>query len=87
MFLIFDGECYYTAGGGHDLLYITEGRDWAAQKAREFVGQFAFTKIDPDDPNFDQYHNIEWTHVVDGTTGTILESFGGKPYDPMSGQC
>lgn len=82
MFLIFGGERYYASGGGFDLLHKTTTKEDAVEKAESFLGKKAvFEVVDwSDDREDDTCSNIEWTHVLDVSSGKIIANFGENPY-------
>lgn len=82
MYLIFGGERYYAAGGGYDLLGRRESREDAIAFAQQAIGKEG---VEPYDEDLDFMEDeprttpIEWAHVFDAESGTIIATYGDMP--------
>lgn len=76
-FLIFGGQCFYASGGANDFICQEPSLHYAIKKAKELIGKNAVTHIankDDLDWDSDQYHTIEWVHVIDYMNKIVYES-------------
>lgn len=75
MFFIFGGECFYASGGGFDLLAKIEDEREAFKEAEKLIGMEAVYGNE-----WDPVITIQWTHIMDGSTGEVIKRFGAFPY-------
>ena len=78
MYFIFGGECYYASGGGYDLLQKEKDYTKAIEKAKLLIGQNIV--IEEDSEGIWLELEIQWTHVMDVSTGEVIKRFGDLPY-------
>jgi hypothetical protein len=72
-YLVFAGAAYYAAGGARDLIDASDSLDDATEFAESIIGMVGV--VDDEDSC-----KLEWSHVLDLETKTIIAKFGDRPY-------
>jgi len=76
-YLIFGGTAFYAAGGARDLIETADSLEVAEKFAGGIIGATAIIANKDDE---DSSCKIEWSHVLDLETKTIVAKFGARPY-------
>ena len=74
-YLIFAGEAYYAAGGARDYIDSTDDLPFANTIAEKIIGKTGVLDEENDDTV-----KLEWSHVLDTKTESIILKFGKRPY-------
>jgi len=74
-YLIFGGAAYYAAGGARDLITGAYDLDNAKDYAESIIGMTGVIEGEDEDTV-----KIEWSHVLDLETKSIIAKFGDRPY-------
>ena len=74
-YLIFGGAAYYAAGGARDLIKTADSAGTAKAFADAIIGMTG--TIEGDDH---ETVKIEWSHVLDLETKSIIAKFGDRPH-------
>jgi len=84
MFLIFAGQCYYPSAGAGSLVTTSDSFDKAVMLASKLMGLWAIPAKEDwmwgDEIDSDVADKIEWVHVLDLHTMTIVYKLGDEPY-------
>jgi hypothetical protein len=78
-YLIFAGEAYCAAGGARDYIMGTYNLPAASHFAAKLIGKTGVLDEENDDTV-----ELEWSHVLDTETKSIILEFGKRPYDRSS---
>ena len=74
-YLIFAGTAYYAAGGARDYLISTNNLSKASNFAEKIIGKTGV--LDEEDNDTVE---LDWSHVLDTKTESIILKFGKRPY-------
>ena len=74
-YLIFAGTAYYAAGGARDYIMSTDNLPAASHFAASLIGKTGILDEEDDDTV-----KLEWSHVLDTETKSIILKFGKRPY-------
>ena len=76
-YLIFGGTAYYAAGGARDLITGVDDYHHAKDYAENIIGM---TGDVPNPEGEEEVCMIEWSHVLDLETKSIIAKFGDRQY-------
>lgn len=82
MYLVFCGESFYASGGANDVVRRFDALAAAEEYASNLIGRQMVLMVNDwgGDLDDDYCEKVEWSHVFDTESMSIVQRFGRAPY-------